>query len=232
MDGILLVNKPRGKTSHDLVALARRRSQQRRIGHTGTLDPNAEGLLVLLVGRATKQQQDLQGHDKVYEATLTLGSRTETGDSEGRVVERAAIPRLDIARIESLFTSLKGSLTQTPPAYSAVKVNGKPSYWWARRGQTVALKSRTITIHEMQLLEVGDGMVHFRLHCSSGTYVRTLSEQIAEQLGTVGYLSALRRLKVGPWNLHEAVDHDWLASALPNAIEERLLRAPSEKCAY
>src|SRR3989338_3342272 len=139
MDGLLLIAKPPGVTSHDVVEVIRRRLGLRRVGHTGTLDPMAEGLLIVLVGRATKHQQALQGHDKVYETVLQLGAQTDTGDATGTVIRTAALPAMDRARLEEVLASFRGPLAPIPPAYSAVKVHGRPAYWWARRRQAVTL---------------------------------------------------------------------------------------------
>ena len=212
-EGLLLINKSQGLTSHDVVLLARRRLGIARIGHAGTLDPMAEGLLLLLVGAATKQQACLQTHRKRYEAVIRLGTQTETGDAWGRPVRTAAIPVLERTRVEAALTSLVGPLTQAPPKFSAVKVRGRPLYWWARRGTPMVAPSRTVTIFQAELLDWTPEQFRCRVDCSSGTYVRSLAESVAEQLGTVGHVSKLIRLAVGPWDLAHSHDVQWLATA-------------------
>ncbi len=221
--GLLLVNKPSGATSHDVVQVVRRILALRRIGHTGTLDPMAQGLLVLLVGDATKYQQALQGHEKLYEAAIRLGSQTDTGDAMGQVTRRAQVPALDCARVAEVLASFEGPLLQTPPPYSAVKVAGRPAYWWARRHRPVELTPRPIHIFTMTFVKLEAPVVAFRVRCSAGTYVRVLAESIAERLGTVGHLVSLVRLRVGRWSLKEAHTLEWLTHASPEALSRALL---------
>ncbi len=212
-DGILVMNKAQGMTSHDVVALARRRLGVKRIGHAGTLDPIAKGVLVLLVGRATKHQQHAQQHRKRYEAVIHFGTQTDTGDAWGTPIKSAPVPSLQRADVESVLKEFIGRITQVPPAFSAVKVHGRPLYWWARKGIPQTAKARTIEIFSFELLELGATSLRCRLSCSSGTYVRTLAESIAQQLGTVGHVSALTRLAVGPWELSQARECQWLTDA-------------------
>ena len=218
MDGALLVNKPRGMTSHDVVAAARRALAIARIGHTGTLDPMAEGLLVLLIGRATKHQQAFQGHDKTYEATIKLGVKTETADAEGAIIESLPVPALERVQVMEALASFEGPLVQTPPAFSAVKVRGKPAYWWARRQKPVELPSRTVVIHSLSLLAFAGDSLDVRVSCSSGTYVRTLGEMVAQRLGTVGHLTRLTRQSIGDWALDAAVSFSFLKTASQEEI--------------
>ena len=213
ISGMLLVHKPAGPTSHDVVQAARRTLGIRRIGHSGTLDPMAEGLLILLVGPATSRQQAFQGHDKVYEATLRLGTQTDTGDATGRPVRTAPVPPLDRNRIETLFAELTGPQVQRPPAYSAVKVRGRPAYWWTRKQQPVELAPRTVQVSALALTAFGSDTLAFQVHCSAGTYVRTLAETIAERLGTIGHLAALTRTRIGGFRLEDAKPLAWLQSA-------------------
>ena len=222
LDGLLLVHKPPGITSHDVVQLVRRKLGVKRIGHTGTLDPMAQGLLILLVGGATKHQQAFQGHDKTYDAVLRLGTQTDTGDALGVPVRTASVPPLKRSRLEAVLASFQGPLLQTPPAYSAVKVQGKPAYWWARRQQPVALSARTVHIARIALQEYDGETVAFRVHCSAGTYIRSLAESIAERLGTVGHLAGLVRLRVGEWSLEEAKPMAWFSGAGPDDIAREL----------
>jgi len=218
VEGLLLVNKPPGVTSHDVVQVARRKLGVRRIGHTGTLDPMAQGLLVLLVGRATQHQRAFQAHEKTYEAVLRLGTQTDTGDALGQPVRTAAVPTLSRDRIAEILASLKGPLDQTPPAYSAVKVRGRPAYWWARRRQPVLIAARRVHVFDLTVLDCARETVTFRVHCSPGTYVRALAESIAERLGTVGHLTGLVRLRVGRFRLEEARPLAWIAQASAEAV--------------
>lgn len=218
VEGLLLVNKPSGVTSHDVVQVVRRKLSIRRIGHTGTLDPMAEGLLMLLVGPATKHQQAFQAHEKRYEATVRFGTQTDTGDATGQPVRTAPIPRLDPRGVVEVLASLQGPMDQTPPAYSAVKVKGKPAYWWARRHQAVTLASRTIHLAELTMVSGEAETLTFRVRCSAGTYVRTLAERIAERLGTVGHLTRLVRLRIGDWTIDEAKSLAWIRETSPELV--------------
>lgn len=223
LQGALLIDKPPGVTSHDVVQVVRTKLSLQRVGHTGTLDPMAQGLLIALIGPATKHQQAFQGHDKTYEATVRLGAQTDTADATGTVVRTAPVPAIEMARLTGLLQALEGSLTQVPPAYSAVKVRGRPSYWWARRQQPVTLHAREVQIHALTALEHSGESIRFRVHCSSGTYVRSLAETIAERLGTVGHLTQLTRTEIGAWTLASAVPLIWVREATPEAIAARLI---------
>jgi tRNA pseudouridine55 synthase len=225
-DGLLLVNKPIGVTSHDVVLVVRRKLRVRQVGHTGTLDPIGQGLLVLLVGRATKHQQAMQGHDKTYEAVARLGVKTETGDATGQPVRTAQVPLLEARRLAEVLASFEGALEQTPPSFSAVKVRGRPAYWWARHRQPVTLAPRTVHLAEMTLLDWTPQTISFRVRCSAGTYIRSLAESLAERLGTVGHLERLVRLRVGPWRLEDARPLEWIAQAHPDALVRELRPLP------
>ena len=213
LEGLLLVHKPPGLTSHDVVDIVRRKLAIRRIGHTGTLDPMAEGLLILLIGAATKRQQSFQTHGKLYEATLQLGTQTDTGDAMGAIVRTAPVPMLAHDHITEVLQSFNGRHMQTPPAYSAVKVRGRPAYYWARRQMPVTLAPRPIHLSDMTLVACGPSTITFRVQCSAGTYVRTMAESIAQRLGTVGHLARLVRLRVGTWALDEARPLAWINDA-------------------
>jgi tRNA pseudouridine55 synthase len=222
-DGLLLVDKPSGMTSHDVVQAARRALGIRRIGHTGTLDPMARGLLVLLVGRATAHQQAFQRHDKTYEAAVRLGAQTDTADADGRVVRTAPVPPLDAEHVRAVLRQFEGALQQAPPAYSAVKVQGRPAYWWARRQRPVELAKRAVHVHELTLLGLTPDTLTLRVRCSAGTYVRALAESVAQELGTLGHLSGLVRLRIGAWTLDDAVPLTWIRTADRAAIESRIM---------
>jgi len=218
LEGLLLVHKPPGLTSHDVVDIVRRKLAIRRIGHTGTLDPMAEGLLILLIGAATKRQQSFQTHSKLYEATLQLGTQTDTGDAMGVVVRTASVPALARDHIVEVLRSFNGRHMQTPPTYSAVKVRGRPAYYWARRQTPVTLAPRPIQLSDMTLMDCGSSTFTFRVQCSAGTYIRTVAESIAERLGTVGHLAGLMRLHVGAWTLDQARSLAWINDASAEQI--------------
>ena len=226
MEGMLLIDKPAGVTSHDVVEAARRALGLRRIGHTGTLDPMARGLLILLVGHATSRQREFQRHEKTYDAVIRLGTQTDTGDATGVAIRTAAVPPVDRPRLVELLASLRGPCAQTPPAYSAVKVRGRPAYWWARRKTPATLSARTVELFELTLLDCGPETIALRVRCSAGTYIRSLAESIAERLGTVGHLSGLVRLRVGDWRLEDAKPLAWIAQAGPEAVARALQPVP------
>ncbi len=226
-EGLLLIRKPSGVTSHDAVVLVRRKLAIQRIGHTGTLDPMAEGLLILLVGRATRHQQAFQLHDKLYEAVLQFGTQTDTGDRTGQPLCTAPVPALNDELIRDALNATEGPMLQTPPAYSAVKVRGRPAYWWARRQQSVSLAPRPIHVHAITLIGWGAQTLTVQVSCSAGTYIRSLAELIAQRLGTVGHLSALVRLRIGDWHVDDAASCDWIAQADADAINRRVLPIPS-----
>ena len=203
--GILLVDKPAGWTSHDVVAVARGALGVRKIGHAGTLDPFATGLLVLGAGRATRLLEYLVGLDKEYEATARLGVATDSFDPDGvRISEDDRWRCLDPDRIRNVAAGLVGPLVQTPPRFSAVKVGGIPAHRRARRGEDIQLPSRTVTVRSLRVLEVDLPTIRFRVSCSSGTYVRSLAGELGERLGTTCHLTALRRDRVGRLGLDRA----------------------------
>lgn len=221
MNGVLAVDKPEGPTSHDVVAVARKALDMRRIGHTGTLDPFATGLLVLCLGQATKLAQYLTGMDKSYEATARLGAATDTLDRTGEVIgETDAWEALDEARIRQAFESQQGERAQTPPVYSAKRVGGKKSYQLARAGQEVELAPVDVTIHALEVVGIDGPVVRFRLRCSSGTYVRAVARDAGESLGVGAHLTALRRTAIGPFEVEDAVSFDVL-KAVGEARDQR-----------
>lgn len=200
----LVMDKAPGMTSHDVVALVRAVTGIKKVGHTGTLDPFATGVLVLALGKATRFIQFLDEQLKVYDATIQLGWSTTTGDPEGEELERGEVPSLE--NVEELLQGFVGKQMQTPPAYSAVKVAGKALYKYARAGEEVKAKPREIEIYGLRLLEKGESTLRVEIQCSRGTYARVLADDIAKALGTFGHLSALRRTRSGPFTLDGAVD--------------------------
>ena len=206
MNGIILIDKPKEYTSHDVVAIIKKISKE-KVGHTGTLDPNATGVLPLLIGKATGISKYLINHDKTYIATLKLGIKTDTADSEGNVIEEKEIPELSKEIIINVLESMVGKQSQVPPMYSAIKVNGKKLYEYARQGKTVDIKGRDIEIYNMKLLRLNqiEAEVVFEISCSKGTYIRTVCENVAEKLNTVGYMKELRRVKVGEFKIDDSI---------------------------
>jgi len=226
--GIVVLDKPKGHGSNQALQEVRRLFDARKAGHTGNLDPMATGVLPICLGEATKVSAFLLDADKGYRGTIRLGSRTDTGDAEGRVVETAPVPDLDRATVEAALARFTGRIEQIPPMYSAVKQGGQPLYKLAREGEEVERKPRTITIHGLTLLEMGEGALVLDVQCSKGTYVRTLAEEIAAELGTVGHLEALQRTRAGPFRLEQAVTLESLretAEAGLEALDARLLPA-------
>jgi tRNA pseudouridine55 synthase len=212
MNGVLPVDKPQGPTSHDIVALARRGLGVRRIGHTGTLDPFATGLLLLCVGPATRLAEYLTGLDKTYEATARLGVRTDTQDRTGTTVATSdAWHDLSADAIRDAFAAQVGEQMQTPPAYSAKKVGGRRSYDRARAGEAIELDAVPVVIRDLEVLDVSGCDVRFRLTCSSGTYVRTVAADAGDALGVGAHLTELRRTAVGRFGIHGALTADRLA---------------------
>lgn len=204
--GMLLVDKPAGVTSHDVVAVVRRALRVKKAGHAGTLDPFATGLLVLGIGRATRLLEYLSGLDKGYEATARLGIATDSQDPEGAVIaEDDRWRELTADRIRMIAGGMVGSLRQSPPVYSAVKVGGVPAHRRVRRGESVELPRRDVTINALQVVRVELPEVRFRVECSSGTYVRSLGVELGERLGTGCHLTALRRTRVGTFHVRDAV---------------------------
>ena len=208
MDGIIIINKEKNYTSNDVVNIVKKITKS-KVGHTGTLDPNATGVLPLLIGNATKISKYLINHDKEYEVVLQLGIRTETADVEGKVIEEKEVTAemLNKDNIEEKLQQFIGKQEQIPPIYSAIKVNGKKLYEYARRGQEVELKPRQIEIYSIQLVGINEKekQISFKVKCSKGTYIRSLCEDISKKLGTVGYMKELNRLQVGEFYVKDAV---------------------------
>lgn len=208
MDGIIIINKEKNYTSNDVVNIVKKITKS-KVGHTGTLDPNATGVLPLLIGNATKISKYLINHDKEYEVVLQLGIRTETADVEGKVIEEKEVTAemLNKDNIEEKLQQFIGKQEQIPPIYSAIKVNGKKLYEYARRGQEVELKPRQIEIYRIQLVGINEKekQISFKVKCSKGTYIRSLCEDISKKLGTVGYMKELNRLQVGEFYIKDAV---------------------------
>lgn len=213
MDGIIIINKPKNCTSHDIVRKAKKILNE-KVGHTGTLDPNATGVLPLLIGKGTQISKYIINHDKIYEAVIKLGEKTDTADIEGKIIETKAVSEkcFEFDYVEKVLKDIEGKQEQIPPIYSAIKVNGKKLYEYARKGETVEIEPRKIEIYKIELLNIDSEkeQIEFRVHCSKGTYIRTLCENIAEKLGTVGYMKELKRVQVGEFKIEDAITIDEL----------------------
>ncbi len=227
LNGIIVINKPKNYTSHDVVAKVKKLLNIKKVGHTGTLDPNATGVLPLLLNSGTKLSKYLIEHDKEYEVTLKLGIRTDTLDGEGKVLEKKEVDRKmleNTKQIEKVLNSFTGKQTQVPPMYSAIKVKGKKLYEYARRGENVEVQPRQIEIYniELQKVDIKKQKIEFKVQCSKGTYIRTLCEDIAIKLGTIGYMKELNRTKVGKFGLEEAITIEKLEEYIENKKYEDL----------
>ena len=220
MNGIVIVDKPQGWTSQDVTARLRRVFSTRRIGHGGTLDPMATGVLPVFVGRATRSVEFFEHAEKTYETVLRLGLTTDTEDITGETLT-TAVPSFTREQLEEVLESFRGDILQIPPMYSALKVNGQKLYDLARKGKTVERQPRPITIHELTLLEVGENTLRLRVRCSKGTYIRTLCKDIGEALGCGGCMEALRRVSAGEYGIAEAVP---LQELLETEEPEKYLR--------
>lgn len=204
MNGIIIINKPKGFTSQDVVSKVKKLLNEKKAGHTGTLDPMATGVLPVLLGNSTKLSKYLIEHDKVYVAKIKLGQKSSTGDSEGEIIEEKSVPEISLEKIEEVLESFLGKQTQIPPIYSAIKVNGKKLYEYARNGETVEIPEREIEIYSIKLLSFENEEIEFEVSASKGTYIRTLCEDVAKTLGTVGYMSSLNRIAVDKFKIEES----------------------------
>jgi tRNA pseudouridine55 synthase len=218
IDAVLVIDKPVGLTSHDVVQQVRRWAGQRRVGHLGTLDPLATGVLPLALGEATKLSKLLTHGEKVYRVRVRLGVETATYDREGEVVRRADGPWPGREEVAKTLEQFQGEIQQVPPPYSAVKRGGEAAYRRARRGETVELEPRTVTIYELRLLDYEPPDVHLEVRCSAGTYLRALAHDLGQLLGTGGTLWELCRTRSGPFGLERAIVLDTLAAGGEDAL--------------
>lgn len=207
LDGVLLLDKPEGLSSNHALQRAKRALDARKAGHTGTLDPFATGLLVCCLGRATKIAGLMLEADKVYEATMAWGEETDSGDLTGEVIARApeGFTGIEAEQLEAVLPAFRGEIEQIPPMYSALKRDGRPLYEYARQGIELERPPRSVTIHELTVLSCEPMQARLRVHCSKGTYIRTLAQDIGRQLGCRAHLTALRRTRVGPFDLADGV---------------------------
>lgn len=212
MNGIFVVDKPKGITSHDVVLFFRRKFSVKKVGHAGTLDPMATGVLVLLLGSATRLFSQFMSDDKEYEGALRLGIRTDTHDSYGRILSNMEVSNITDKDIKEAFNLFSGTIEQTPPMVSAVRYNGKRLYQLARRSIAVKPKPRKITIYSIKIKDINLPEVSFSVHCSKGTYIRKLACDIGERLACGAHLTALRRIRSGRFSIKDAVSFEDLKS--------------------
>ncbi len=204
-EGILLINKPSGYTSHDIVEIVRKKLKIKKVGHAGTLDPLAEGLLVILVGRYTKLFQKFSSLDKEYLGIMKLGETTTTGDSEGRIIKARPFKDISEEKIKEVFFSFCGEIEQIPPMMSAKRIGGKRLYKLARRGIIIERPPKKVKIHEIKILNIQKPFVDFYVRCSKGTYIRKLVEDIGEKLGCGAHVTKIKRIAIGPFRLENAI---------------------------
>lgn len=224
-NGVLLVDKDPGFTSHNAVALCRRILQTKKVGHCGTLDPMATGMLIVVIGKATKMQDMLMCEDKVYTATMKLGIETNSQDADGEVVAEKPTDSLTEQDIHAAFEHFAGEFDQVPPMYSAVKINGVPCYKLARKGKEVERKARHVKVldYEITRIDLSAAEVDFTVHCSKGFYVRTYAHDIGQHLGCGAHLTALRRIRSGHFDISQAIDVPTLKSASREELLAKLL---------
>lgn len=222
-EGILLIDKPKGITSHDIVDRVRRKLHMKRVGHAGTLDPMATGLVIILVGKATKASQYLMGMDKVYEGSMLLGKNTNTHDAEGEVTLERPVPTLSEADVVAVLKSFEGDQYQIPPMFSAKKIDGVPLYKLARKGKEVEREARLIHVSSFELDEYhAPDRIDFTVACTKGTYVRTLAHDIGEKLGCGAHLTSLNRTDIEKFKIEDSIRLDEF-EALSTAEINRIL---------
>ncbi|OGX32070.1 MAG: tRNA pseudouridine(55) synthase TruB [Omnitrophica WOR_2 bacterium RIFCSPHIGHO2_02_FULL_46_37] len=202
--GILLIDKPEGITSHDVVDIVRKKFNLRHIGHAGTLDPIATGLLIILVDKATKRFSRFVNFDKEYIAILRLGAQTDSGDSQGKIIATSDYQQISQERVSAVLKALEGKIENIPPMVSAIKHKGRPLYVLARKGITIERKARMVNIHQLKCLKFSLPDIEFQIRCSKGTYIRSLGEEIARRLDSAGHIIWIRRTAIGPYSVSDA----------------------------
>jgi len=227
LNGVLLIDKARGMTSHDVVALVRRRLGIKKVGHCGTLDPLATGLLLVVIGKGTKIQDLLMAEDKEYTGTMELGTMTDSQDADGQVVETRPVPEYPREQIDTAFAKFKGDFYQMPPMVSAIKKEGVPLYKLARQGKVVEREPRFVHVFGYDIFDVRPNEIDFRVSCSKGFYVRTYAFDIGNELGCGAHLKQLRRTKSGRFTLEPAITVEQLQTLEPTAIASRVLDLPT-----
>jgi tRNA pseudouridine55 synthase len=223
LEGVLLVDKPGEHTSHDVIARLRGKLRMRKIGHAGTLDPMATGLLIVLIGKATRVSQFIISLDKEYEGTIELGRTTDSQDADGETMETRPVPPLTEAQVQAAMHGFLGDQYQMPPMFSAIKIGGVPLYKKARKGEQVEREPRFIRVMSWDMTRLASPQVDFRLHCTKGTYVRTLAHDLGTKLGCGAHLSALRRTATDRFNVAQALTMEQIEALSIPEIEKRLI---------
>ena len=223
LHGALLIDKPAGPTSHDIVDIVRNLFRIKKVGHCGTLDPAATGLLILLLGRATKLSQKLTADDKVYEGTMHFGQATDSYDAQGKVTDTAPVPPLDCDALNLAAREFTGDIQQKPPMVSAVKKDGVPLYKLARKGKTVEREAKPIHIYSYEFSEYTEPTARFHVHCTKGTYVRSLAHELGQRLECGAHLSALHRTQSGNFNVADATRLENLVKLPAEALPARMV---------
>ena len=222
-DGAILIDKPAGPTSHDVVDAIRRHFKIKKVGHCGTLDPAATGLLIIVLGRGTKLSEKLMADDKVYEGTIKLGETTNSYDADGELVASLPVPPLTLDQLNEAAAQFLGDEMQTPPMVSAVKKGGVPLYKLARKGIEVEREPRLIHIYSFRFSQYQEPIGHFRLACTKGTYVRTVAHELGQKLGCGAHLATLRRSVSGKFDVSQAMPLDQVLKLTPRELEARVL---------
>jgi tRNA pseudouridine55 synthase len=223
LDGALLVDKPSGPTSHDVVDAVRRHFNIKKVGHCGTLDPNATGLLILVLGRGTKLSEKLMSDDKVYEGVIQFGESTDSYDSDGELIASLPVPPLTVDELNEAGTSFVGDIQQIPPMVSAIKKNGVPLYKLARKGIEVERAPRLIHIYTFRFSDYTEPVGRFRLACTKGTYVRSVAHDLGQKLGCGAHLESLRRVTSGKFDVSAATPLDTILDWSPRELESRVI---------
>jgi tRNA pseudouridine55 synthase len=223
LDGAILVDKPAGPTSHDVVDVIRRHFQIKKVGHCGTLDPNASGLLIIVLGRGTKLSEKLMSDDKVYEGQIKLGETTDSYDTDGEILQTRPVPALTLDQLNDVAATFIGDLMQKPPMVSAVKKNGVPLYKLARKGIEVEREARLIHVYNFRFTEYYEPFAAFRLACTKGTYVRSIAHDLGEKLGCGAHLHTLRRISSGKFDVADATLLEDLLKLSANELEKQVM---------
>jgi len=223
LDGAVLVDKPAGPTSHDVVDAIRRRFQIKKVGHCGTLDPNATGLLIIVLGRGTKLSEKLMGDDKVYEGAIKFGTATNSYDADGEILETKTVPPLRLEQLNELAAQFIGDQMQTPPMVSAVKKDGVPLYKLARRGVEVEREPRLVHIYNFRFANYSEPLGEFRLACTKGTYVRSIAHELGQKIGCGAHLATLRRSVSGKFDVADSKPLDEILKMTVAELEKRVI---------
>ena len=223
LDGAILIDKPAGPTSHDIVDAIRRQFRLKKVGHCGTLDPNATGLLIIVLGRGTKLSEKLMSSDKVYEGTIKFGETTDSFDADGVVTGSHPVPHLTLELLNAEADKFVGDQMQLPPMVSAVKIKGVPLYKLARKGVEVERKERMIHIYTFRVTDYAEPFARFRVACTKGTYVRSLAHDLGQRLGCGAHLKTLRRAVSGKFDVADAIEFEEVMNLSPAELEKRVI---------